>query len=128
MLDQLSYQITDEGIKIGVFGDAAPRADGHNNLSGRSELPLRRFLPAEGELFRDGIMREVERILADAAPEEISEDDFEQSFAGVSTSSELYDRLGALFNLTSRSEIRRAVFRSPRVFNLVGLFGLSDLL
>lgn len=128
MLDQLDYRVTDDGIEIGVYGDAAPRADGHNNLSGDSKIPTRRFIPAEGESFRDGIAREVDRILADAASEEVTEEQFVDLVEGVSSSSELYDRLGVIFNLSSRAEIRAAVLRSPLIFNLLGLYDLDDLL
>lgn len=128
MLDQLDYRITPDGIEIGVYGDAAPRADGHNNLSGDSLIPTRRFIPAAGESFRDGIAREVDRILADAASSEVTEDQFVDAVAGVSSSSELYDRLGAIFNLSSRTEIRNAVLRSPLIYNLLGLYDLDELL
>jgi hypothetical protein len=128
MLDQLDFRIEEDGILIGVFGDAAPRADGHNNLSGDSQIPTRRFIPDVGEQFRDGISNEVDRILSDSVAEEITEDQLESAMEGVETSSALYDRLGSLLNLTSRAEIRSTVLRSPMLFNLLGLLDLDDLL
>jgi hypothetical protein len=128
MLDQLDFKVTEDGIIIGVFGDAAPRADGHNNLSGDSQIPTRRFIPDVGESFRSGIEKEVDAILSDAVGEDITEEQFESAVEGVETSSELYDRLGAILNLTSRAEIRATVFRSPMLFNLIGLYDLDDLL
>jgi hypothetical protein len=128
MLDQLDFKVTEDGIIIGVFGDAAPRADGHNNLSGDSQIPTRRFIPDVGESFRSGIEKEVDAILSDAAGDDITEEQFEEAVEGVETSSELYDRLGAILNLTSRAEIRATVFRSPMLFNLIGLYDLDDLL
>lgn len=126
MLDSLDYRITDEGIEVGVYGSAAPRADGHNNLSGASQIPTRRFIPDVGESFRTGIMREIERIVADST--ELTEDIIEDSLEGVTNSSELYTRVGALLNLESRSEIRNAILRNPLIFNMLGLLGLDEFI
>lgn len=122
MLDSLDYEITRDGLKIGVFGDAALRADGHNNLSGESSLPLRQFLPNEDEGFTSSIDREVERIIADFVGEEVDVPDEELAF--IDSASSLYDVLGGVFNLTSRSELRLAVLRSPTWYNRLGALGL----
>lgn len=66
MLDQLG----DEGagrnsIRIGVFGDTAQQADGHNNFSGKSSLPTRRFLPERGQNFTKEIRDGVDSIISD---------------------------------------------------------------
>ena len=111
MLDSLDYRITSDGIEFGVFGEAALRADGHNNLSGESQLPTRQFIPGEGEGFTSDIEREVARIIADATAVDPSE--AEDLLEAVSSPSELYSVLSAAFNLSSRSEIRLAVLRSP---------------
>jgi hypothetical protein len=110
MLDSLDFRVTDEGIEFGVFGSAAPRADGHNNLSGESRIPTRQFIPKEGEGFISSIEKEVARIIADATAvdPELATDFLEQ----VESPSELYTILGAAFNLDSRTEIRAAVLRS----------------
>src|SRR5690606_17146750 len=47
--DGFDYRETDGGIKIGFFGDQAPKADGHLKFSGKEgTAPKRRALPAEG--------------------------------------------------------------------------------
>jgi len=128
MLDELDYRLTEDGIEIGVFGSSAPKADGHNNLSGDSPLPTRQFIPDVGETFRPAIQNEVERIVADGKAESISESDIEEFADDVRTPSELYDKLGTLLGLTSQTEIRKAVLRSPMLFNWLGLYGLDDFL
>lgn len=60
----LGWEETDNGIIFGILDDEqAPKADGHNNLSGRSSLPLRRFIPDEGEKYRKKIMDGIDDIL-----------------------------------------------------------------
>lgn len=110
MLDSLDYRLTDNGIEFGVYGEAAPRADGHNNLSGESLLPTRQFIPGEGEGFTSDIEKEVARIIADATAVDPSE--AEDLLEAVESPSQLYDVLAGAFNLSSRSEIRMAVLRS----------------
>lgn len=122
MLDDLDFEVTRDGIKIGVFGEGALRADGHNNLSGESLLPERRFLPGEGQGFTPSIEREVERIIADFAgdDEEIPEYELEV----VASSSDLYEVLMPVFGLGSRAETRLAVLRSPRWYERLAAMGL----
>lgn len=122
MMDALDYEITRDGIRIGVFGKAAPRADGHNNLSGESSLPLRQFLPNEGEGFISSIEREVERIVADSVGETTVVP--EADLADVSSSSSLYEILIPAFALGSRAETRLAVLRSPKWYNTLSVLGL----
>lgn len=61
MLSALDFRLTNEGIKIGVFGSRAPVADGHNNFSGASQLPTRQFLPTEG--YSASIEKYIERVI-----------------------------------------------------------------
>lgn len=122
MLDSLDFEITRTGIKIGVFGEAALRADGHNNLSGESSLPERRFLPAEDQGFTAEIEREVSRIVADSVAE--SADVPFDLLGGIESPSELYDVLIPVFGLGSRSETRLAVLRSPQWYNTLSMLGL----
>lgn len=126
MLDSLDYRVTSTGIEIGVFGEAAPRADGHNNLSGDSMLPTRRFIPAAGEGFMPSIEREVERIIADAVAEEAEPD--VTVLGSVETRSELYEYLTPIFGLSTRTETRLAVLRSDRWVRTLTRLGLLDLL
>lgn len=121
MLDHLDFKVTDKGIEIGIYGKDAPKADGHNNLSGDSELAAlgkqRRFLPDVGQEYKATIQKEAEKIIADAVASEtqIKRQDLE----AISSAAELYEFLGELFGGLSRSEIRGAVLRSPALFDLL---------
>ena len=110
MLDALTFRTTGSGIELGIFGKDAPKADGHNNFSGESKLPLRRFLPDEGESFKPSIQKEVDRIIADAVAEDFGVPD--EELDAVASKTELYDVLKQVFTGLSRPEIRMAVFRS----------------
>ena len=64
MLDALEFEITTGGVKVGIFQDSqVPKADGHNNFSGLSELPERRFIPDATEDFKRNIKAGVNQIL-----------------------------------------------------------------
>jgi hypothetical protein len=64
LLDSLKYEVTSTGIEVGIFdSDEAPKADGHNNFSGLSKLPTRRFIPDASESFQGRIMTGVSQIL-----------------------------------------------------------------
>lgn len=57
---QASFQVAPRGrseLRVTFDDDQQGKADGHNNFSGRSRLPLRRSIPdkSEGETFRRGI-------------------------------------------------------------------------
>lgn len=56
-------------VRIFVEDDQSDKADGHNNHSGESSLPLRRFIPAESETFRSGINKEIISIVKEAVKE-----------------------------------------------------------
>jgi len=114
MLNQLDFKLTPDGIEIGIFGDAAPRADGHNNLSGESSLPTRQFLPNEGESFRPGISEQVDKILAESVAENTILPD---ALPDIESSSELYDFLQAITGFESRAQIRSAVLRNAALYN-----------
>lgn len=52
----LTYEEYRDGIEIGIFDpEEAAKADGHCNYSGKSKLPLRRFIPNNEHDFRPGI-------------------------------------------------------------------------
>lgn len=71
MLDSLEYKITGDKIQIGWFsGDQAAKADGHNNFSGESDLPLRRSIPGKGETFKKSIVKGMKEIAKDFLPED----------------------------------------------------------
>ncbi len=116
MLDSLGYKVTSEGVKIGVFGKDAPKADGHNNLSGDSLLPERRFLPDEGEFFKKDIREGIESIIADAVAEEGPD---KAMFEDVESKAELYSTLQDLFIGLSKSEIRNAVLYNEDWYDML---------
>ena len=64
MLDALEYRPTGVGVKVGIFESSqVPKADGHNNFSGDSKLPTRRFIPDSSESFNPRIENGINRIL-----------------------------------------------------------------
>ena len=126
LLDALSFEPTADGIEIGWVGDQAPKADGHADFSGKSNLPRRRIIPGKGQSFDAGIVKDVEKIVADAVAEEL---DFKAAdFADVTTKADLYDVLGEVLDGMSRAEIRSAVTRTPKLANLLDDLGLFSLL
>ena len=50
-------------LVIEVTGSEGAKADGHCNHSGDSDLPLRRFIPADGEKFKRPIIEGIARII-----------------------------------------------------------------
>jgi len=51
-------------IEVGIFkASQTGKADGHNNHSGDSNLPLRRFIPDEDEQFYQKITKGIEEIV-----------------------------------------------------------------
>lgn len=127
MLDALD--VKDAGgnaIEIGWWGSQAAKADGHNNISGDSKLPLRQTIPDVGESFKPKIMKEVEKIITDAL---VSDLEFKkEDFEDVSTKGELYAALRDYFPDMSRAEIVSAVSRSPELAKFLDDMGLFDLL
>ena len=126
MKDQLDFQATDV-LTIGVFGDRAGAADGHNHLSNKTpRIPKRQFLPDEGQLYKNGIMTEVKRIKADIIAEETN---FKPAqFKNVYTPTDLYATLRNILGLQTRAEINLAVIRNPDLENFLTEQGLYDLL
>lgn len=113
MKDEVNFEPTENGISIGVFGERAKAADGHNNLSGDSNLPLRQFIPNEGQKYKQGIAKEVERIVADIIAEEqtFKRRDFED----ISSKAQMYAKLKEIFGEMSRAELQLAVFRNEEL-------------
>lgn len=62
----LNFKNSQKGIIVGIMSaDQRPKADGHNNLSGDSKLPQRRFIPADDQSFTGSIMKEIPNIIAE---------------------------------------------------------------
>lgn len=60
----IGHESSEDGIIIGVMDKSQrPKADGHNNFSGKSNLPLRRFIPSEEEKFKKNILNGVDQII-----------------------------------------------------------------
>ncbi len=68
------YQVKRKGDKIvaGWEGSEAPKADGHNNFSGKSELPPRESVPNEkkNQTYKRDILRGIKQIAEEFAEEE----------------------------------------------------------
>lgn len=130
MLSSLDYEITDDGIKLGIFGKEALKADGHNNLSGSSDLPQRRFLPDEGQDYKRSIEAGVESIIADIMAEVATQspDEIKQDLEDVSTKAELFDALESMLNIGSRARIVEAVLANEELRSILSDLDLLDLL
>lgn len=126
MLSALDVRSVGNHLEIGVFGSEAPKADGHNDLSGSSRIPTRRFIPDEGEAYKPSIQQEIDEIINEVLAENagISED----SFSGVETSSELYAVLQEALPGLLRSEVRSAVLSNSKLSRLLMDLDLFDLL
>lgn len=117
MHDETDFVATDNGIAIGVFGERAGAADGHNNFSGKSQLPLRQSFPDVGQKYKAPIEREVERIITDIIAEEKT---FRaRDFRDVANKKQLYEKLAEIFGPLSRSELQLAVYRNEELTDLL---------
>jgi phage gpG-like protein len=63
LLNSLSAEYEGDTLVIGVSSSQEGKADGHNNFSGDSNLPTRRFLADSGEIFKDQ-----DKIIRDIVP------------------------------------------------------------
>lgn len=126
MKDEVDFKPSESGIAIGVFGERAGAADGHNNLSGKSNLPLRQFIPDVGQNYKKGIVVEVERIIADIIAEETT---FKKSdFEDITTRAELYSELADIFGVMPKAELQLSVFRNEGLTDMLKELDLLGLL
>lgn len=66
MLSSLGYKPTKAGIAVGIMDPTQrPKADGHNNFSGESKLPVRRFIAGSDQNFVGSIMNEIPKIISE---------------------------------------------------------------
>lgn len=66
LLDALDVSI-DSGTKLSLEvtgSDQVAKADGHNNFSGKSDLPARDFIPKSGQSFKKPILDGIKSIIA----------------------------------------------------------------
>lgn len=125
MRDQLDVRIGSAGkIEIGVFGSAAGKADGHNNFSGSSTLPLRQFLPKDGQEFRSGIQRELEAVVAEAIASSASLP--VRRLKAATSKSAFFDILRETFVGMSNNQIQTAVFTTPTLVQFLRNRGLLE--
>lgn len=111
MISALDYKVSGNKLTIGVFGEDAPKADGHNNLSGSSQLPTRRFLPEEGETYT----REIEQLIRDELRYKKADIGGEVVLKGiedVETSADLYELLSKVIGDYSKAKLRDAALSS----------------
>lgn len=124
--DETDWKRSKDGIVIGVFGERAGAADGHNNLSGKSRIPLRQFLPDEGQNYKNNLVREVDRIIADIVASELQFD--RSDFEDITTKKALYEKLADIFGPMSRNELSLSVFRNEELTDLLSELNLLALL
>lgn len=112
MRDAISYRTTASGVEVGVYKrKQALKADGHNNFSGLSLLPTRRFLPDKNQSLKSGVQRAVDEIVA---VNKVGEAKINLSkLDDVSTKKQFQDFLTQEFGDLSRAAIRKAVISSP---------------
>lgn len=125
MLTSLDYKISGDKLELGVFGEDAGKADGHNNFSGKSKLPTRQFLPKSGESFDKSIVSLVSDTIDQYKADNMSFKSKE--LKQVETKSDLYELLKDKLGDKSRSELKKLVLSSELSAEL-DAFDLLDLL
>ena len=125
MLDNLKYRPTASGIEIGIFGDNAPKADGHNNFSGKSRIPTRRFLPGEGQVFKKPIDREIQNIVDEHVAR--SQRPKKSDLARVETKAQLNDLIRKAFPSMGLAQAKSTILRDELLSDLFGEFDLLRL-
>jgi len=127
-LDAYKFKVKPSGnIELGVFGKkTAPIADGHNNISGDSKLPLRRWIPAEGDEFKPDIAEQAEKIVREAIAKGAKIN--KTSLKGVTTKAELLSVLRETFVGSSETQIIDAILAEPALLDELVELGLADLL
>jgi hypothetical protein len=127
MLNQLEARTKPGGkIELGVFGSAAKKADGHNNLSGESTLPERRFLPDVGQSFKSSISSEMKKIILDGLGSSVKIPN--SALVGVRNREELLNVLRVFFPNLQKREIAGVIKRTPRFSQQLAALNLLDLL
>lgn len=114
-------------IKLGHFTSSeSGKADGHNNFSGDSPLPQRRYLPDTKQKYKRDIQSGVDSIIKDAA---ISDQEFTKTkFKDVNNSVDFWRTVSNIFPGLSKPDIRDAIKRSPSITRKLEAFGLLRFL
>lgn len=125
MLSSLDYKVKGNTIEIGVFGEDAGKADGHNNFSGKSKLPTRQFLPKEGQLFTSSINKLLQETIDSFKADNMSLDESKLQY--INNKKDLYDYLQSEFDGMSRGKIKDLILQSELSVSL-DKFNLLELL
>jgi len=127
MTEKLTYKQTDTGIEIGVFKDKdAAKADGHNNFSGQSKLPRRKFLPQEGDQYKSTIKQQVEDIIFEHIALDTSIP--KEELKSIDNSADFWSVMLLAFGELSKPDIRRAVTQDPMWIDFLSANGLLRFL
>lgn len=116
MLRALDFSVKGNKIELGVYGADAPKADGHNNLSGDSHLPLRNFLPNKGEGFSEEISSLIKDTISAFIADNVSLR--QEDLSAIKTKTELYDYLRKEIGDFSRTDLRRLALQSRLAIDL----------
>lgn len=125
MLQSLDFNVSGNNIEIGVFGEDAGKADGHNNFSGSSKLPTRQFLPDTGEEFDKSIMSLISDTVDQYKADNLQLDPKE--LETIESKAELYNYLSDVLGDLTMSELKDLVLSSEMAVTLEE-FNLLDLL
>lgn len=128
MLDALTFRVTKKGVKVGIFGSEAPKADGHNNFSGKSKLPTRQFLPKEGQKFKREIDQNIEQIVADANLSKLSKTTVRDVAVSSTSKQSFFNKLREETNIESQSKLRNAILGAPSILDILKKLGRMDWL
>lgn len=126
MQSAIDFTTTSEGIEFGVFGADAPKADGHNNFSGDSDLPLRQFVPNVGEGFTRKIQAGVDDIIRNYVNENMELD--EGRLKDIESKADLYEYLREVFEGASVATIRANIATSENLSEALDEYGLLEWL
>lgn len=113
----LKGRSSEDGILLGHFNKQAAKADGHNNLSGDSELPERRYLPKPSEQYKKPIQTGLEQIVANEIAKRSAVSDIRLS--QINTKADFYRVFSEVLQTTSRTQIRKAIFTSSKLLEKI---------
>lgn len=125
MLSSLEYNVIGDKIEIGVYGKDAPKADGHNNISGQSNLPERQFIPKAGE----GYSKDIENLISDTIDQYIADNAeiSKKKLDKVESKDDLYELLREELGDYTNKELKALVMRSE-LASVLDDFDLLDYL
>jgi len=125
MLSAVDYKIREDKIEIGVFGSEAPKADGHNNISGDSKIPTRRFIPSQGQDFTAEIKGLIKETVDQYKAENLRLK--KKDLKDIQNTDELYRYLKGELGDMSRASLKQLVLSSELAVSL-DEFDLLELL